>query len=98
MDSPFRSYTEKRDYLRMTLDTPIRVDTQGQTLEGLCLNLSGTGLLIALDTPVDLGQVLEINLSSAHGHNPTFHAVTEVKWVNPAEKGFLVGLAITQLL
>ncbi len=98
MDSPFRTYAEKRDYLRMTLDTPIDIYSQGEHIEGTCLNLSGTGLLIATHKAFELGNELEVSLSSNHGHNPKFHALTEVKWVNTADNGFLAGLAIKDLL
>ena len=79
MNSLSRNYQEKRNFIRMKVDTPVSVkNPQGEHTSGRCLDLSGGGLLIAMSTAIPVGTQLEIAVSSHHGHSPMLRAMTKV--------------------
>ena len=95
-----RTYDEKRDFIRMRVDTPVAVklDQQHQW-EGTCHNLSGGGMLISVPESLRLGTELEVTVSSHHGHHPMLKALTRVRRIHPqAQQECCVGLEILTLL
>ena len=95
-----RSYEEKRNFIRMRVDTPVDV-TLGQQRhwEGKCHNLSGGGMLISVPEALPLGVELEVTVSSNHGHHPMLKALTKVCRVAPqTPQDYRVGLEILSLL
>lgn len=102
MNLASRNYQEKRNFIRMKVDTPVEVISQKQVLSGVCHNLSGGGMLISLDEPLPLGSQLEVTVSSNHGHNPMLHALTQVQRAEPqlaqSKKPCHLGLAIIRML
>lgn len=95
-----RSFEEKRNFIRMRVDSPVDVKLgQQRQWEGKCHNLSGGGMLISVPEPLPLGVELEVTLSSPHGHNPMLKALAKVCRVNPqAPLDCRVGLEILTLL
>ena len=80
-----KNYNEKRDFIRMKVDTPITItltDTH-QTLTGTCIDLSGSGLLVALNTSLAVNQKAKAVVTSHHGHSPTLQADVVVSRVIP---------------
>ncbi len=100
MNLASRNYQEKRNFIRMRVDTPIDVKLdQHRTLQGTCHNLSGGGMLISVSEPLPLGRDLEVTVSSNHGHNPMLRALTRVRRGPTAgTENFTVGLEIITLL
>lgn len=95
-----RNYEEKRNFIRMKVDTlaDVRLDPLRQWT-GKCHNLSGGGMLISLAEPLPLGMELEVTVSSSHGHNPVLKALTRVCRVNTLKpQECRVGLKILTLL
>lgn len=94
-----RSYEEKRNFIRMKVNTPvdIRVD-EVRRVHGTCHNLSGGGMLVSLPESLPLGCQLEVTVSSSHGHSPMLRALTRVSRVQPAEQNCRLGLEIISLL
>ena len=66
-----RDYDEKRDHIRMKLDTPVRVklDT-GNYIEGICLDLSVTGMQVELDRAIEKGECIETYIQSGMSSLP----------------------------
>ena len=56
-----RDYSEKRDFIRMTINTPVEVhsEQEGVVAQGVCNDLSGSGMLLTVNKvlPVDVGGV-----------------------------------------
>ncbi len=74
-----RSYQEKRNFIRMTINTPAEVRLgQQHPWAGRCYNLSGGGMLISVPQPVSLGDELEVTIRSHYGHSPILRALTKV--------------------
>ncbi|MBB3168978.1 PilZ domain-containing protein [Simiduia aestuariiviva] len=95
-----RAYSEKRNFIRMRIDTPVEITLdEDQTLNGLCCDLSGGGMAVEVDRALPVGTQLTISLSSSHGHNPMLRAKAHVARVlsGPNERCQL-GLEIDELL
>lgn len=95
-----RAQQEKRDFIRMKIDTPLRAQITGDGIaaEGLCHELSGGGMKIATEHYLEPGTELEVTITSEHGHSPTLRAKTQV--VRTESDGTLhrVGLEILEIL
>jgi len=104
MSSIHRDYQEKRNFIRMKVDTPVNVTlaSKGQRYDGICRDLSGGGMLVELATALPVGTELEVSIESGHGHNPMLHAKAEVTRVvaQPGEEEApcLLGLEIIAIL
>lgn len=66
-----RDNSDKRDFIRMNVDTAIELfgDGDGQRMEGQCVDLSATGMAVEMETELAEGQRLDTSLPS---HNPDF--------------------------
>ena len=94
-------FSEKRNFIRMKIDTPanIKVHAEGIDLEGICRDLSGGGMLVEVDKALPSGSELEVTIASEHSHSPMLRAKTRVSRVigGPNDKCTL-GLEITEML
>jgi|GEM_PF-6694713 len=61
-----RNYSEKRDFIRMHVDTPITLSKDGQSFSGICLDLSSTGMQVEASTALQLGDRVRIFIPSEH--------------------------------
>ncbi len=99
-----RDYQEKRNFIRMRVDTPVSIDVKNgdETLSGKCHDLSGGGLQVELGTVLPVGTEVEVSIASSHGHNPMLHAnaiVTRVVSQPESEsQPCLLGLEIKEML
>lgn len=96
-----KPYSEKRDFIRMKIGAPLnaKLAAESQTIEGLCLDLSGGGLQVETKQPLAVGTEAEVEVSSDHGHNPTLKAKTRVVRATANEAGdYVLGLEIIQIL
>jgi len=88
-----RAYDEKRDFIRMKVSTPITIQADGETVEGLCRNLSGSGLLVEAAQRLEPGSRAEVHITPGDSHSD-FRASATVNRVEPVEGGYRMGLAI----
>lgn len=101
MDPQNRKYDEKRDYIRMAIGSPLlaTVVDQGTQLQGRCLDLSGGGMLLELDTELSKGTQVEVSVTSKHGHNPALYALAEVtRTESAADDKIAHGMRIVEML
>lgn len=104
MTSLNRNYNEKRDFIRMKVDTPanIVIANEGQNINGICRDLSGGGMLIELQSALPIGTIAEVSITSAHGHEPMLRVQAEVTRIvsepDNEEKPCLLGLQIKEVL
>lgn len=80
-----KPYSEKRDFIRMTISAPLNAKLSpeqgafaGQCIEGECRNLSGGGMLVVVSQDIPIATELNAEVSSEHGHNPTLKARVRV--------------------
>lgn len=101
MDRTNRSYNEKRNFIRMKIDTPadIIIDGNGETMKAVCRDLSGGGMLIETERLLDVGLELIVRLASHHATSPMLKARTQVARVLENRAGkYTLGLEILEML
>ena len=82
-----RSYEEKRNFPRMRMDCALSYATAGErgTSEGRCKNLSAQGVLFNTLKPIQVGALVDINITPQRAVVAPFNAVVEVVRVSTAE-------------
>ena len=96
-----RSYSEKRDFMRMQIDTPVAVSlrSENRDLNGICLNLSATGMSITIDQVLPVGTALEVAIKSPQSESIMLRANAEVIRVEGGpDSDCTLGLMITEML
>lgn len=99
-----REYHEKRDFIRMRIDSPVEVLIAGEAEPriGICRDLSGGGMLIEVDTTLPTDTEVEVTLASNHGHAPMLRAtaiVTRISAQSSAEgEANRIGLRIKDII
>lgn len=96
-----KPYSEKRDFIRMKIGAPLsaKLAAADEIIEGICLDLSGGGLQVETKQNLAVGTEAEVEVSSAHGHNPTLKAKVKVVRSATNEAGdYVLGLEIIQIL
>lgn len=95
-----RAFSEKRDFIRMKIDTPLKAQLTGDgiSMDGLCHELSGGGMRLATTHGVPPGTELEVSISSEYGHAPTLRAKTRVSRVQVEGGVYMMALAINEIL
>src|SRR5690625_5305703 len=71
-----RTFSEKRDFIRMKIETPLRAQLVGDgiAVDGLCHELSGGGMRLSTTHCVSPGTELEVSISAEYGHAPTLRS------------------------
>ncbi len=75
-----RTYDEKRDFIRMKVDTEVilSVDALNKEFKGYCRDLSGTGMLIEVDEAIAEGTQCSTTLPSGNDAFPSLDATIKV--------------------
>lgn len=104
MNQASKDYQEKRDYIRMQINTPVSVMVRDNesVFEGTCIDLSGGGMRIEIPSALPTGTVVEVTLASNHGHNPMLCAKAMVQRVEAQpdknSKPCVIGLSIIEVM
>lgn len=96
-----KSYSEKRDFIRMKIGAPLnaKLTVPAGVIEGRCLDLSGGGLQIETTEPLPVGTEATVEVASDHGHHPSLKArVRVVRSVTNEAENHLIGLEIIQII
>ncbi|MFA7555508.1 MAG: PilZ domain-containing protein [Spongiibacteraceae bacterium] len=98
MPSNDRSYNEKRDFIRMKINTPVSVTHAGVQYQATCKDLSGAGMLIETQHLFNLGDILDVSIASQLDSHLPFNATTEVSRVDAGnEDTHIIGLSIKEI-
>lgn len=97
MASIDRSYSEKRDFIRMRVNSPVVLRHEGNDYQGFCKDLSGAGMLVETDRPFDIGAAVDVSIEQKCETHLPFHASATVSRVDPGDETYLVGLSITEI-
>src|SRR5690606_9199259 len=93
-----RYYSEKRDFIRMQVETAISLTHGDQSCDGVCLDLSSTGMQVLAETALQLGDRVQVHIPSPHSELKGLDAETEVVRVAEHEDGRqALGLAILSM-
>ena len=75
---------EKRNHPRRSFSTPLRFATRTKIIEGSTKNISASGVFVASDEKLEIGQLIKLNLPLKKGKMA--RTVGEIIWLN--EEGF----------
>ena len=100
MTSFQRQYHEKRDYIRMEINSPLTLTlSDSHKISGLCMNLSGVGMLIQVPEPLEIGLEAEVHLPSYQQSFPPLTARVKVQRLEANDgKEFCYGTAILEII
>lgn len=98
MSSPEQSYSEKRDFIRMKINSPVAMKHNGTTYKGVCKDLSGAGMLISTEQAFDIGDNIEVFIEPSDDTHMPFKANAEITRIDSAGSGFIIGISISQIL
>jgi len=73
-------YEEKRDFIRMNAEHALQFREVGstETLQGVCCNLSATGIMFTTEQEIPQGSELEVNITPQYSVVSPFDAVVKV--------------------
>ncbi|MDX1757144.1 MAG: PilZ domain-containing protein [Marinobacter sp.] len=98
MSMTLKDYSEKRDYYRMQVNSEIKItDEFGRTTKAVCRDLSGTGMQLQVDDPIEEGAEVHTLLPSHSDQFPPFETISQVVRCTPDGNGYLLGLSIVQV-
>jgi hypothetical protein len=92
-----RTYNEKRNFIRMRIDTPVEVASGGDSFTARCRDLSGSGMLLASDRSLPLDAEVEVFINQEGENRSPFRASGRVARADASEDGFIIGLALTAI-
>ncbi|MDF9620037.1 PilZ domain-containing protein [Pseudomonas entomophila] len=81
MSQPPVNYSEKRDFIRMRIDTEVSLLHAGQVIAAVCLDLSSSGMQVQAPHRFQVGDRLEVRIDSELPALKGLHASTEVVWI-----------------
>ena len=82
-----RDYSEKRDFIRMQIETPITLSQGTAVFQGLCQDLSSTGMQVLAATQFNMGDKVRVQIPSEHAELKGLDAETEVVRVGIHDDG-----------
>lgn len=92
-----RGYDEKRDFIRMRVDANVSLIHAGQEIEGICLDLSSSGMQVQAPRQFSVGDQLTVRIDSEHAALKGLEADTEVVWTKTAGDEQHLGLRILNM-
>ncbi|WP_263142722.1 PilZ domain-containing protein [Pseudomonas sp. RIT-PI-AD] len=89
-----RSYSEKRDFIRMQVEAAVTLFHAGQETPAKSLNLSSTGMQLEVEAVLAVGEKVRVHIPSEHSELQGLDADAEVVRVSDLGDGrYSVGLA-----
>ena len=93
-----QQYSEKRDFMRMTMDTSARLSTGDLELDVICRDLSNQGALVLSQQAGGEGKTVTLSISSPTPGLQGLQATGEVVRCEPEGDGqFSIGLKFDSL-
>ncbi|QEY58774.1 PilZ domain-containing protein [Pseudomonas sp. C27(2019)] len=93
-------YSEKRDFIRMRVETEITLECDGINYDAVCIDLSSTGMQIETSgsVPLSEGQSIRVLIPSAHSKLSSLQAETIIRRLETLDDGRqALGLEITSM-
>jgi hypothetical protein len=100
MSSDSQNFEERRDFIRMFVDAKVTIldPSTHKKYDGEAKNLSGNGIMFITKELFQIGQQLQVDISSTQSQLPPLSMSFEVKRIKPIENGlFEVAGKMSQL-
>ncbi|WP_339485610.1 PilZ domain-containing protein [Pseudomonas sp. EL_65y_Pfl2_R95] len=85
MSQANHDYSEKREFIRMQVETPATLHHAGQAIPALCRDLSASGMQLEAACDLQVGDQVKINIESEHPQLKGLVAEAEVVRVSSGE-------------
>ena len=93
-----RSFSEKRNFIRMKINAPVTLHTEGHSYQGICKDLSGAGMQIETSEAFSVGDIMQVTIEQKGASLVPFKATVEVSRIEPSTSGgHIVGFAIKEI-
>lgn len=93
-----RDYSEKRDFIRMTVDAKVTLRFAGRSIAAICRDLSSNGMQVEAQSALHVGDQLQVHLPSEHPSLRDLNADVEVIRVEQTGPGAqTLGLSILKM-
>ena len=92
-------YEDKRRFMRMMVNAEAKISILEQqiTLTGRCIDLSATGLSVAVEEPLEVETVVDVHINSTSASIPPLNAHTKIVRCTQDDEGqYILGLEIIQ--
>ncbi|WP_040260695.1 PilZ domain-containing protein [Pseudomonas massiliensis] len=90
-----QQYSEKRDFIRMTVDAEVTATAHGERIQAVCHDLSGNGIQLRARCQWQLGDRVQVHLPSHSKDLADYDAMTEVVRVEDLPNGErILGLSV----
>ncbi|NER61775.1 PilZ domain-containing protein [Pseudomonas sp. MAFF212428] len=81
MSQKHADYAEKRDFIRMRVDTEVTLISAEQVIAATCLDLSSSGMQIKAPNRFQVGDKLQVRIDSEHTSLAALEAEVQVVWI-----------------
>ena len=93
-----RAWSEKRNFIRMKINTPVDIELDGQHFTARCKDLSGSGMLVESERQLPLGSIVNLVIDQDGEKRLPFRATAEVARVEASGvDSYTIGLSITTI-
>ena len=82
-------YEENRHFTRLQANCPMsfKLADQSEWFQGICFNISGSGILFQAERAIDAGKAVEIHIVPENKLTPPFTAFIEIIRCSPTDSG-----------
>lgn len=99
MSEQLRNYEEKRDFMRMDINSEAVLRIHGESYPATCIDLSSTGVRLQVSSPAAVGDEVEVEIISSHSSLSSFRAsATVVRCEAASADAQVLGLQVKQIL
>ncbi len=92
------AYQEKRDYIRMRVETPVTLTLGDKTLQCVCIDLSGTGMCIEIKDELNIGDEAVAYMPSYQNKFDPLNACIRIKRAMKDGDVYCYGAEIIEIL
>lgn len=92
------AYMEKRDYIRMRVETPVTLTLGDKTLQCVCIDLSGTGMCIEMKEELNIGDEAVAYMPSYQNKFDPLNACIRIKRAMVDGDVYCYGAEIIEIL
>jgi len=94
--------SDNRHYFRMMVNAEVKLmindPEAGRVLDGICRDLSASGMSVDVDEPLEMGTLIRVRLESANASVPPLDASAKVmRCSQESEDSYQLGLAFMDL-
>ena len=98
MSSIDRTYNEKRDFIRMKINSEVTVKHSGGEFTAVCKDLSAAGMLIASSEALTVGEQVNLFIAQEGENRNPFDATADVSRCDATDEGnFIIGFSLKDI-